>query len=172
MDYTVHAILQARILEWVAIPFSRGSSQPRDQTQISCIVGGKSMNTGVGSLSLPQWIFPTQESNRGLLHCRRILYQLSYQGSPVHGVSTYYLVPPASVSSPVTSLYNRLTGSHESKRHMAHGKCSLSGCSYQEMVCKTIPATFPTQLCSLPPTWIRCSPDSTFGVWIKVYTGQ
>ena len=30
MDYTVHAILQARILEWVAIPFARGSSQPRD----------------------------------------------------------------------------------------------------------------------------------------------
>ena len=30
-------ILQARILEWVAIPFSRGSSQPRDQTQVSCI---------------------------------------------------------------------------------------------------------------------------------------
>ena len=32
-------------------------------------------NTGVGSLSLLQWIFPTQESTRGLLHCRRILYQ-------------------------------------------------------------------------------------------------
>ena len=32
MDYTVHGILQARILEWVAVPFSRGSSQPRDQT--------------------------------------------------------------------------------------------------------------------------------------------
>ena len=43
----------------------------------------KPKNTGVGSLSLLQWIFPTQESNQGLLHCRRILYQLSYQGSPV-----------------------------------------------------------------------------------------
>ena len=39
-------------------------------------------NTGVGSLSLLQWIFPTQESNQGLPHCRRILYQLSYEGSP------------------------------------------------------------------------------------------
>ena len=48
MDHTVHGILQARILEWVAFPFSRGSSQPRDQT-----------------------------------HCRRILYQLSHQGSPL-----------------------------------------------------------------------------------------
>ena len=35
MDCIVHGILQARILEWVAFPFSRGSSQPRDQTQVS-----------------------------------------------------------------------------------------------------------------------------------------
>ena len=39
-------------------------------------------NTGVSSLSLLQGIFPTQESNWGLLHCRQILYQLSSQGSP------------------------------------------------------------------------------------------
>ena len=38
-DYTVHGILQARILECVAFPFSRGSSQPRDQIQVSCIAG-------------------------------------------------------------------------------------------------------------------------------------
>ena len=42
---------------------------------------GKPKNTGVGSLSLLQWIFPTEELNRGLLHCRRILYQLSYEGT-------------------------------------------------------------------------------------------
>ena len=42
----------------------------------------KPKNTRVGSLSLLQQIFPTQESNQGLLHCRKILYQLSYQGSP------------------------------------------------------------------------------------------
>ena len=36
---SVHGILQARILEWVAIPFSRGSSQPRDQTWVSYIAG-------------------------------------------------------------------------------------------------------------------------------------
>ena len=36
----------------------------------------------MGSLSLLQQIFPTQELNRGLLHCRQILYQLSYQGNP------------------------------------------------------------------------------------------
>ena len=39
-------------------------------------------NTGVGSLSLLQGILPIQGSNPGLLHCRRVLYQLSYQGSP------------------------------------------------------------------------------------------
>ena len=36
----IHAILPARILEWVAIPFSRESSQPRDRIQVSCIEGG------------------------------------------------------------------------------------------------------------------------------------
>ena len=40
MDYTVHGILQARILKWVAFPLSRGSSQHRDRTQVSCIAGG------------------------------------------------------------------------------------------------------------------------------------
>ena len=39
MDYTVHGIPQARILEWVAFPFSRGSSQPRERNGVSCIAG-------------------------------------------------------------------------------------------------------------------------------------
>ena len=39
MDYTVHGILQASILEWVAYPFSRGSSPPRNWTRVSCIAG-------------------------------------------------------------------------------------------------------------------------------------
>ena len=163
---SIHGILQARILEWVAISFSKGSSQPRDRTQVSCIAGrcfnswatylslkksswyappafsawgylklmqfqylrvktepywgqprepqateggytdfrqcenhsvvssslwphglyspwnSPSQNTGVSSLSLLQGIFPTQRSNPGFPHCRRILYQLSHQGSP------------------------------------------------------------------------------------------
>ena len=37
--FSVHGILQARIMEWSAIPFARGSSQPRDRTQVSCTVG-------------------------------------------------------------------------------------------------------------------------------------
>ena len=39
IDYTVHGILQARILERAAFPFSMGASQPRDRTQVSCIAG-------------------------------------------------------------------------------------------------------------------------------------
>ena len=37
---SVHGILQARILKWVGVPFSRGSSRSRDRTQVSCIAGG------------------------------------------------------------------------------------------------------------------------------------
>ena len=43
---------------------------------------GTPKNTGVGSLSFLQWIFLTQETNRGLLHCGGILYHLSHKGSP------------------------------------------------------------------------------------------
>ena len=60
LDYTVHGILQARILEWADFPFSRGSFQPRDRAQVSQIAGGfftswatgRLKNTGVGSLAL------------------------------------------------------------------------------------------------------------------------
>ena len=73
MDYTVCGILQTRILAWVAVPFSRGSSQPRNWIRSPVLQAdslpaeppGKPRNTGVGSLSLPQGIFLTQESNRG-----------------------------------------------------------------------------------------------------------
>ena len=53
---------------------------------------GKSINIGVGSLSLLQRIIPTQESNQGLLHCRQILYQLSYKGSPSFTIKAAYSV--------------------------------------------------------------------------------
>ena len=52
---------------------------------------GKPNNTGEGSLSLLQRIFLTQESSRGLLHCRSILYQRSYQGSPLNGWITWHM---------------------------------------------------------------------------------
>ena len=99
-------ILQARILEWIAMPSSRGSSQPRSPAlqadSLPPEPPGKPKNTGVGSLSLLQGIFLTQESNWGFLHCRKILYQLSYQGSPwqisrsihiaVNGIISFFLM--------------------------------------------------------------------------------
>ena len=91
MDYTVLEILiQARLLEWVVFLFSRDLPNPgiehRSPTlQVNSLpaeLQGKPKNTGVGSLSLLQQIFPTQKLNQGLLHCRRILYQLSHKRIP------------------------------------------------------------------------------------------
>ena len=61
-------------------PMLRADSSPAEPQ-------GKPKNTGVGSLSLLQGIFLTQESNQGRLHYRQILYQLSYQGSPIQGAA-------------------------------------------------------------------------------------
>ena len=88
---SVHEISQARILEWVAMPSSRDLPnrviKPRSLAlQADSLLTkppGKPKNTGMGSLSLLQGIFPTQESNMILLQCRQILYQLSYQGSTI-----------------------------------------------------------------------------------------
>ena len=73
MDYTVQGILQARIVEWVAFPFSKGSSQPMDCThsptlQVDSLPAepqGKPKDTGVDILSLLRGIFLTQEWNPG-----------------------------------------------------------------------------------------------------------
>ena len=86
---SVHGDSPGRILEWVAMPSSWGSSQPRDLTQVSYIAGRffiilatrEAQEYWSGSLSLLHGIFPTQELNWGLQHCRRILYQLYYEGS-------------------------------------------------------------------------------------------
>ena len=119
---SAHGILQARILEWVTIPFSRGSSQPRDQTWIYivlcvvCLVSqsnptlcnpmdcsppgssvhGNSLgkNTGVGCHALIQGLFLTQGSNSGLPHCRWVLYHLSHQGSPVTYITLHLRFAP------------------------------------------------------------------------------
>ena len=60
-------------------------------------------NTGVDSLSLLQRIFLTQELNQGLLHCRKILYQLSYQGSLSPKVNIKYVI----------SLFTSLSSSYQ-----------------------------------------------------------
>ena len=78
MDNIVHGILQARILEWVAFPppgdLPNPEIKPRSPAlQVNSLPAepqGKPKSTGVGSLSLFQWIFLTQELNPDLLYCR------------------------------------------------------------------------------------------------------
>ena len=86
MDHRAHGVLQARILGWIPFPFSRGSSQPRSPSlqadSSPSELPGKLKNTEVGSLSLLQGNFLTQESNGDLLYCRQIIYQMNYQRSP------------------------------------------------------------------------------------------
>ena len=138
MSYTVLEILQARILEWVAFPFSRESSQPRCPTlQVDSLPvepQGKPKNTGVGSLSLLQQIFPTQKSNWGLLHCRWILYQLSYQGSP-SGESWRKILPAGGKErttlkcAETSVLLNKVCSeeklSSQGLAYLGEGKCQL-----------------------------------------------
>ena len=83
MDYTVHGILQARILEWVDFPFSRDLPNPGIEPRSPALQADRSPAlqadslpaepqgnpTGVGSLSLLYQIFPTQELNWVFLHC-------------------------------------------------------------------------------------------------------
>ena len=79
MDYTVHGILQARIMKWITNSGIEPSSSTLQVVSLPAEPPGKTKNTGVDSLYLLQQIFPIQESNWGLLHCRCILYQLNYK---------------------------------------------------------------------------------------------
>ena len=78
-----HALLQGNL--------SNPETEPKSLTlQVHSLLSeppGKPQHTGVGSLSLFQGNFPTQKSNQGLLHCRLILYQLNYLGSPLQSRS-------------------------------------------------------------------------------------
>ena len=93
-------ILWTRILEWVAMPSSMASSKTRDGTQVSRLVGRFFTSELKGSPRILEWIaailpegiFQTKESKRGLLHCRQILYQLSYRGSLLLWILTHFSI--------------------------------------------------------------------------------
>ena len=147
---SVHGIHQGRKLEWVMVPSSKGSSQPRDWTHASytCLLhsqadslplkqpaGGGLVSKSCPNLATPwtvvarllcpwdcpgknaeagchfllQGIFPTQELNLGLLHCRQILHQLSYKGSPVPPWKPSYLKPGSKLISQVKWLPGIIT---------------------------------------------------------------
>ena len=77
----------------------------------------KPKNTGVGSLFLLQGFFPTQELNWGLLHCRQILYQLSYEGSPIRGIRIICVKhPDTSIESYRLRVTSLITNKRESKK--------------------------------------------------------
>ena len=94
-------ILQPKIQEWVACPLPGDLPNPEVEPRSPALradslpsePAGKPKNTGVASLFLLQGIFPTQELNWGLLHCRQIFYQLTYQESPSYslGFMIYYI---------------------------------------------------------------------------------
>ena len=89
-------VLQARILEWVAMPSSRGSSQLRDHTQVSCTAGGffsisatrEAQEYWSGKPIPSPGHLPNPGIELGLLYCRRILNQLSYQGRQINILNT------------------------------------------------------------------------------------
>ena len=90
--WTTESMEFSRPEYWSGYPFpspgdlSNPGIEPRSPTlqadSLPAEPQGKPKNTGVGSLAFLQWIFPTQELNQGLLHCRWILHQLSYQEKP------------------------------------------------------------------------------------------
>ena len=91
-------ILQARILEWVAIPFSRGTSQPRDWTQFSCIACGffivwvtmETQGYWNGQPIPSPGALPNPGIKPGSPSVQQILYQLSYQETLSLPITVYY----------------------------------------------------------------------------------
>ena len=86
IPWTIQSVAFSRPEYWSRWPFPSPGDLPKSgiKSQADSLPAEppeKPKNTEVGSLSLLQQIFQTQESNRGLLHCRQILYQLSYEGS-------------------------------------------------------------------------------------------
>ena len=95
--FLYHCMSMAKIKQTNQTPWKKSYEQPESERKVTqpCLTlcnpmdytvyspwNSPGQNTGVGSLSLLQGVFPTQGSNPGLPHCRWILYQLSHQGSP------------------------------------------------------------------------------------------
>ena len=87
----------------------------------------KPKNTGVGSLSLLQGIFPTQESDWGLLHYRWILYQMSYQSRQIDGEKIETVADYIFLDSKITVDSDC---SHEIKRYLLIGRKAMTNVAY------------------------------------------
>ena len=146
---------------------------------------GKSKNTGVGVLSLLQQVFRTQESIQGLLHCKQILYQLSYQRSPwqciyvnpnlpiyptfpfpqsiFNIVSRTYLLKY--ISSHHTSALNPAMTSHLRVKATSSQRCTCKSHMNLSLLLRAQPAlpTLPSTN-TPPPGWPPCSSSSCLRV--------
>ena len=90
-DFTVHVILQARILEWVAFPFSRGSSQPRNQTGVCCIAGRFFTNWSIRDA---QYSLFNPKSILNIVPALDLIYF-----SPIYNVWYQFLLPSSQKNS-------------------------------------------------------------------------
>ena len=129
MEYTVHGILQARILEWVAIPFFTGSSQPRDQTQVSCIADG----------------FFTSWATTVILECLHV---------PTCGAACYTSIVSSTLTTEIISLILEITsqsweGTHtffKAEPLVSHGKSVFTSMSVKSqpdsLSCYFVPPLF------------------------------
>ena len=114
-------------------------------------------NSGVGSLSLLQGIFPTKELNQDLLHCRWILYQLSYQGSPLCEWVRYKEWPKLNASSPKSALTLDFQPHHHSPCHPGVSPWSQSSFP----LLSAPPASQQTHVASNMPLTVTTSPFLT-----------
>ena len=173
MDYIVHGVLQARILEWVAFPFSRGPSQPRSPTlqaaSLPAEPPGKPKNTGVGSLSLLQWIFPTQESNRGLLHCRQIINWATREAlaRPRIMCASPYHLPPFFLSVLISYLPSVPATQAPCYSSEAPDTLPSQGLCFHSSVCSTdnhmfTPSLFTLHLNAFPPWHLTGSSSTSY----------
>ena len=106
---------------------------------VDCPWDSPGQNTGVGSRSLLQGIFPTQGWNPALPHCQRILYQLSYQGSPILEVGSLSLLqgifPTQELNPGSPALRDSLAAELPGKPHYSKGWMS-----------KCVPRVFPLRI--------------------------
>ena len=90
--FSVHGVLQARILEWVAISFSRGSSRPRDWTQVSCIAGRVFTHWGTReAVELEFALMPLSCSRSPLLPFRT--FRIQFENTSCHPPLPLRLIP-------------------------------------------------------------------------------
>ena len=105
---SIHGILQARILEWVATPSSRGSSRPRDQTHIFGVAGG--FLTAEPPGKLPQWSSAAAAAAKSLQLCLTLCNPIdgSPPGFSIHGIFQARVLEWGAIAFSITLISHRL----------------------------------------------------------------